>query len=728
MIRSRTDNLLRPLHPTRSSAIVAGLALCWSLALLPRDTQAAIDPVRQAEQQRVEMIEQASRCVVSILAPGEAGGGSGVIITPDGYGLTNFHVIMTMLESRRGLAGLSDGQTYPLEVLGIAPTGDLAMFRLSGRDQFDAAPLGDSDALRVGDPVVALGNPFMLAEDYTPTATFGIISGLNRYQHGADARSLVYTDCIQVDASINPGNSGGPLFDLQGRVVGINGRASFQKHDALRQRVNVGVAYAISINQVKRFIPALKEGYLVEHGTLGATVADTPDGVRFDNVLTDSPADRIGIARGDELMAFDGRPITSANAFGNLLGIYPAGWPVTVTFRRGGQESPREVSLDPLPLPKAIPWAKADPAWIRSVAKGTVPTTLPYDVTALAHPNAAVRAGDDPDRRAARPPMPGALAAAMPCVVKIIGGQIGTQQGYATGLIVSPDGEIVTALASLLEASDLRVVTSDGRLHRAQVVHRDPYRQLALLKTGSGVFSEAAPRDPPSPMPPPRAVHIDEALQPAIGDGVFVIGNPFKIADGDEPCSVTHGILSGRIRLDARRPGQGAAVAFHGNVWIMDAMSSNPGSPGSAVFDLQGRWIGLIGEVVESRLTNTALNYAYPVSEVAAFLHEARTPATAPAETPSASAAPGYHGIRLSRFGFRQRLPFVDSVAPDSPAARAGIQSGDLIINANQRSIPRAQAFDELCARLGVGEFMTLTVKRGDDLLTVRFALEEAPP
>src|SRR5262249_20547032 len=169
-----------------------------------------------------------------------SGGGSGVVIDSQGYGLTNFHVVRPLLAERRGEGGLSDGKTYPLEVLGIDPGGDVAMFKIKNDKPFYPAPLGDSDTLRVGDWTLAMGNPFLLAEDFRPTVTCGFVSGLHRYQRG-EGRALVYTDCIQVDTSINPGNSGGPLFDLRGDLVGINGRISV----AERGRVNVGLGYAI---------------------------------------------------------------------------------------------------------------------------------------------------------------------------------------------------------------------------------------------------------------------------------------------------------------------------------------------------------------------------------------------------------------------------------------------------------------------------------------------------
>jgi serine protease Do len=229
-------------------------------------------------------------------------------------------------------------------------------------------------------------------------------------------------------------------------------------------------------------------------------------------------------------------------------------------------------------------------------------------------------------------------------------------------------------------------------------------------------------------------VSIDESVTPAVGDGVYVVGNPFKIADGAEPCSITHGVLSGRVRLDAGQPGGGRAAAYRGEVWIMDAMSSNPGSPGSAVFDTQGQFVGLVGEVLESRLTHTVLNYAYPVQEVAAFLRDARAAADAPADAPGPTAVkpdapsgPGYHGIRLTRFGYLQKLPFVGNVAADSPAARAGVQQGDLIISIDGRAVTNARAFEETFHGLHVGDEVAVVVKRGDQLITVPFTLEDTP-
>lgn len=312
---------------------------------------AALARVRAYEHARIEVIRRLEPTVACLFNRGNrAGGGSGVIIDAEGYGLTNFHVIASMLEERVGDAGLNDGRIYPIEVLGVDVTGDVAMFRAVRDEPFAVAELGDSDQLQVGDYTLAMGNPFLLAEDYTPTVTLGIVAGLHRYQSGAgdQGRALRYTDCIQVDTSINPGNSGGPLFDLAGRLVGINGRVSIEE----RGRVNVGVGYAISINQIKRFIPMWRAGLTTKHATAGFTVFDRGRKVVVNQILEDSSPYKLGLRLGDEIVSFAGRPVTSANQFISHLGIFPANWPVEVAFRRDGVVQTIRFRLEDLPLPK----------------------------------------------------------------------------------------------------------------------------------------------------------------------------------------------------------------------------------------------------------------------------------------------------------------------------------------------------------------------------------------
>jgi S1-C subfamily serine protease len=291
----------------------------------------AVDPaVLAAEARRVETIRQATATAVAIFA-GTEGGGSGVLISADGYALTNFHVVQPA-----GVAmtcGLADGRLYDAVLVGIDPTGDVALVKLLGRDDFPFATLADSDAVEVGDWCFAAGNPFLLATDLVPSISAGIVSGTHRYQFPAGT-ILEYTDCIQTDAAINPGNSGGGLFDAAGRLIGVNGRASFEK----RGRVNVGAGYAISANQVRNFLGCLKGGLLVDHATLGATVATAVDGrVVVSDILETSDAWRRGLRYDDEIVSLAGRPVRTVNAFKNVLGTLPAGWQVPLVYRREGR-------------------------------------------------------------------------------------------------------------------------------------------------------------------------------------------------------------------------------------------------------------------------------------------------------------------------------------------------------------------------------------------------------
>ena len=296
--------------------------------------QAATSPVPpavlEAEAARIAVMERVQGSVLAVFSATGRGGGSGVVISPDGFALTNYHVVKPCGNAMK--CGMPDGKLYDAEIVGVDPVGDVALIKLFGRDDFPVAELGDSDLVRVGDECFAMGNPFVLATDFQPTVTWGIVSGTNRYQYPAGTL-LEYTDCIQTDASINPGNSGGPLFNAEGQLIGINGRASFEK----RGRINVGVAYAISINQIKHFLGHLHSGRIVDHATLGATVvADLDGNVVVNDILDDSDAYRRGLRYNSEILRFGGRTITTPNQFKNVLGIYPKGWRVPLSFRQSG--------------------------------------------------------------------------------------------------------------------------------------------------------------------------------------------------------------------------------------------------------------------------------------------------------------------------------------------------------------------------------------------------------
>ncbi len=315
-----------------SQLVRRGALLALLLAVPLGAARGQVDPrVLEAEAARVAVVERASAATVAIFAKHGQGGGSGVVISPDGYALSNFHVTQEAGVAMK--CGMADGRLYDAVIVGLDPTGDVALIKLLGRDDFPHAELADSDKVQVGDWCYTIGNPFLLATDFHPTVAYGVISGVHRYQYPAGT-ILEYADCIQADAAINPGNSGGPMFDAQGRLIGINGRGSFEK----RGRVNVGVGYAISINQIKNFLGYLKSGRLVDHATLGARMrSDADRRVIVDDILEESDAYRRGLRYGDEVVAFGGRTVGTVNAFKNVLGIFPQGWRVPLSFVHQGE-------------------------------------------------------------------------------------------------------------------------------------------------------------------------------------------------------------------------------------------------------------------------------------------------------------------------------------------------------------------------------------------------------
>jgi len=269
------------------------------------------------------------------------GGGSGVIIRPDGLMLTNDHVIG---RKRSFTVRIGDGRSFKAKVLGTDPVGDLAALKLEVPEgqTVPHLELGDSGALRVGDEALAIGNPFALGVlDQAPTFTVGIISALNHTQG-------TYTECIVTDAEVNPGNSGGPLVNLAGAVVGINGQISTR----FGLRSNTGLGFAISARQIAIWLPRLEAagGGEVKHARIaGLEFAKGPkesaESLVVKDVADGSPAAAAGFTAGDAIVSLDGAPVANALRLRGLLGIYPDGHTVPVTVKRGDAETVLEVTL-----------------------------------------------------------------------------------------------------------------------------------------------------------------------------------------------------------------------------------------------------------------------------------------------------------------------------------------------------------------------------------------------
>ena len=268
-------------------------------------------------------------------------GGSGVIVRPDGLMLTNDHVIGP---KRSFTVRIGDGRSFRARLLGRDPHGDLAALELElpEGETVPWLPLGDSEALRVGDEVVAVGNPFALGVlDQSPTFTVGIVSALHHTQG-------TYTECIVTDAELNPGNSGGPLVTMAGEVVGINGQISTR----FGLRSNTGLGFAISSRQVRLWLPRLEVagGDEVRHARLAGLEWEPADRTAAESVLVKdvadgSPAAAAGFRPGDRIVSLDGAAVVNRQRLEGLLGIYPDGQRVSVAVVRDRIEMSLEVML-----------------------------------------------------------------------------------------------------------------------------------------------------------------------------------------------------------------------------------------------------------------------------------------------------------------------------------------------------------------------------------------------
>jgi serine protease Do len=258
--------------------------------------------------------------------------GSGLVVTQDGFMLTNVHVV----QGAGYLTVALPGGTYPAKLHADtsegAVKGDIALIKLAGESRFPFVDwrVGDTKGLEPGSFVLALGNPHGNALDGTPMATLGIVSGMGR---AASETGFLYVDVIQTDAEINPGNSGGPLFDMDGRFLGINGLMASRQG-----RSNSGVGFSIPIDQIRLFMKALlKEGETTGYGFHGLEVDSAPDesGARVIDVRASSPADDAGLRREDVITKVKSEVIKNRTDFINTMGRLPEKTMVYLTFRRG---------------------------------------------------------------------------------------------------------------------------------------------------------------------------------------------------------------------------------------------------------------------------------------------------------------------------------------------------------------------------------------------------------
>jgi serine protease Do len=293
-----------------------------------------------------------------------------------------------------------------------------------------------------------------------------------------------------------------------------------------------------------------------------------------------------------------------------------------------------------------------------------------------------------------------AVSHAQARMVKIFGAGIGRSPGYSTGLIVSPEGDIITSQGVHLGTSNLRVITPDGETHFAKVVRRSKNLQAALLKIEAKT---------------PDYFDLAEASALEVGDWILAVSNAFKVADGSEPLSVNVGVLQLKTRLDARRGVQD--FPYDGEVLLIDAITSNPGAAGGAVVTVEGKLAGMIGKVIEGKNTNTRLNYAVPSHLLHEFLTKPDMEVTS--EDPP-NDQPGDLGIRLFSLAGRRGPAYIDRLVAGSAAATAGLKSDDLVISIDGKPVKNSDDFNRAMLAIKAGQEVAVIVKRKNDLVSVR--------
>ncbi|MFN2354200.1 MAG: DegQ family serine endoprotease [Desulfopila sp.] len=274
----------------------------------------------------------------------QRGQGSGFIISQDGYILTNNHVVA---DADSITVTLSDNTRKEAELIGSDPQSDVALIKIDNGNDLPVLPLGDSDALDVGEWVIAIGNPFGLNQ----TVTVGVVSAKGRSRVGINE----YENFIQTDAAINPGNSGGPMLNINGEVVGIN--------SALFSRTGgyMGIGFAIPINMVKTINDQLKKHGEVVRGWLGVAIQDVDEdlatsfnlekahGILVSEVQKDSPADEAGLKQGDIIVELNGIKMQDVNDLRNRIALIIPDAEAELTVIRNGREKTIDVTIGEQP-------------------------------------------------------------------------------------------------------------------------------------------------------------------------------------------------------------------------------------------------------------------------------------------------------------------------------------------------------------------------------------------
>jgi S1-C subfamily serine protease len=306
----------------------------------------------------------------------------------------------------------------------------------------------------------------------------------------------------------------------------------------------------------------------------------------------------------------------------------------------------------------------------------------------------------------AAPTLSRVLNTALPKMVKIYGaGGVRGLEPYQSGFLISADGHVLTAFSYVLDTDIIKVTLDDGRRYEGTLVGADPRLEIAVLKidaTDLPYFDVAASSNAES------------------GTRVLALSNLFGVATGEEPVSVQRGVVMAHTRLDARR---GAfATPYRGAVYVLDAMTNNPGAAGGALIGQRGELLGLLGKELRNAQNGAWLNYAIPVPELRSSVEAILAGKPRPNEieqklTPAEAHTLQLLGVTLVPNVLDHTPPFIDDVQPNSPAAKAGLRRDDLIIFIGDQLISSCSAVNEELSRLDRSDTLKWVVKRDQDLV-----------
>jgi putative serine protease PepD len=272
-----------------------------------------------------------------------SGTGSGFVVDGRGHVITNDHVVDGGDQGTIVVVDV-DGRRHDATIVGRSPVYDIAVLEVPGDARLTPATLGGSGSLQVGETVVAIGSPLGL----TATVTAGIVSAVNRPVTTGSAEASSYINAVQTDAAINPGNSGGPLVNLRGQVVGVNSAIATTGRSLTGEQGNIGVGFAIPMDQVRVTARQILETGEAEYPVIGANVAtgEASNGARITDVPTGSPAARAGLEAGDRVVEVEGSPVSDGISLIVAIRSHRPGETIEMTVVRGGERRTVRVRLD----------------------------------------------------------------------------------------------------------------------------------------------------------------------------------------------------------------------------------------------------------------------------------------------------------------------------------------------------------------------------------------------